>query len=131
MGNASGMSTARHRCLVCRRAWALLIASLLLFSGIANAYCSIDEQLPNAGLNAAQVSGGPIAPDPGAQDGACPGVPDPAQEDAKLGAQWDGVLGTPIISGHAVYSKPLPVIAVALRPSVAESVFQRVPRLLI
>lgn len=111
----------------------MLGASLLLFSGVANAYCSIGEHSTPSSSSAAPafgISSTPYAHD-GETDGACPDLPDPDKQGAKPCAQWDAVPGGSSLRQPAIASAPRAAIAVARPEPVVEPVFQRFPRLLI
>lgn len=102
-----------------------LATFLLLFSGVVNAYCAIDEGIARAdGMASAQHL------HEGGADDACPGLPVPDKEDAKPCAQWDVVPDRASRAEHAVSPVSQIVAVVARREPIAERVFLRFPRLL-
>lgn len=129
----SRMSTKHISRKCAQRTGALLVACLLLFSGVANAYCSIDDESVQSGFGAALASSAASAPlsQHGAPDDVCTGVADPDQQDTKPCAQWDGVAGTLILLRRVSPPAPLLAIGTARLAPIAEPVFQRFPRLLI
>ena len=116
-----------------QRAGAALVASLLLFSGVANAYCSIGMDSTPSNSRAAPAFS--TASTPYAHDGetarACPDLPDPDKQGAKPCAQWDAAPGGSSLRQLAIAPAPRAAIAVARPEPVVEPVFQRFPRLLI
>ena len=101
------------------------MASLLLFSGVASAYCATDEGLAPA-VGAASAP----HPDTGGADDACPGLRTPDKEDAKHCVQWDVVAAAVFLTVHKVAPAPETLISVAPRDPIVVPVFQRFPRLL-
>jgi hypothetical protein len=115
-----------------RRTSALLVACLLLFSGIASAFCSIDqsgEQIARYGMAPASAASAPQSHQ-GGTDAACPGIPNPDKEDAKAGAHWDHAPAAHSLLERVFVPAASAAIAVARREPVTEPVSRRFPRLL-
>lgn len=126
--------TIRHRTRrPSQQAGALLAAFLLLFSAVASAYCSVDEKFAQGSRSAVQaksIAGTPPSHGDGASD-ACPGLDDPDKDGPNVCAQLDALQDGPSWLDRDVSSVSKRVILPARRAPVAESVFQRFPRLLI
>lgn len=117
----------RHPHRFWRRVGAAFFASLLLFSGIANAYCSIDQAAAQSRVDASSAQ---QTHEAGTVD-ECPGFPNLAKEDAKPDPHWDAAAAA--LHGAAprtVVRAPRTLARVDRRDPIAESVFRRFPRLL-
>jgi hypothetical protein len=116
-----------------RRASALLVACLFLFSGIASAFCSLDQsgkQIARHGMAPASAASAPQSHQGGTDD-VCPGIPDPDKEDSKAGAQWDHAPAAYTLFERVFVSPASAAIAAARRKPIVEPVFRHFPRLLI
>jgi len=110
-----------------RRAAALAAASMLVFSGIANAYCAVDEDI----LPASHVANVQHSHDAEKGDG-CPGLPDPVKENGQCFAQpgSEAILDAPTLILHKFNPAPRASAIIQRFETVAEPVFQHYPRLL-
>lgn len=104
----------------------MLVAGLLLFSGIASAYCGIDEAVERQRVHAVNAQ---QSDDHGTTD-ECPGLPDLVKEDTKHGPQRESALALREATRRSETPALDAAAAIVRRAPLAESAFRRFPRLL-